>query len=202
MKRHHLAAWIGISVFITACAGAPGVRYYLLRDQAPAVAAPSQTEDWAVEILDVRLARHLDRAALAQRTGPNELRYLSGHEWAATLPHQLGRTLASHLGASLAQVPVAPPGQASNHNNVLRLLVDVDRFERDTSQHAVVAARWQIIHGRSGETLATEQAEWASPAPLPDALPSTTVAALSSLYARLGDRIAGQLARFAEVAAQ
>lgn len=182
-----------ILMALSACAGSPPIRHYLIHDAPLATPASETRSAHVVQVLDLRVARHLDRTALVQRVNPNELETLQGHEWAAPLDEQLLGVLIRRLREQVGPNQVTGPQQFATAAD-FRLLVEVERFERNEDGFAVIAAQWQIMNAGQGKIDKTHHAELRSARPLGDDQPLTAVAALSELYSQLCDRIAADLA--------
>ncbi len=158
--------------------------YVLVADPGPPAGDPLGKPTTLV-VARVTVPAYLDRAELVTRTEDNQISLQRNERWAEPLVEALPRILAADLAALLATSNVA----VSTHGGTaseLTLLVDVQRFERNTKGQVEIRALWSLqdpLHGvvKSGETNLSEPAApaegGAAPAGEPDG--EATAAALS-----------------------
>jgi uncharacterized lipoprotein YmbA len=174
-------------------------RFYVLtpmagEDGTSPAAAPAPV---VLGLGPIALPRYLDRAELINRVGANEVQPARFDRWAEPLHLQIARTLAedlTRLGA-VSRV-VHHPWYRSRDQDVV-LEVDVQRFERDAANHALLAARWRLRCPGDARALRTEEATLVDPAVALDA--AATAEALSRQLGELSRRMAATLQARARV---
>lgn len=196
--RHIPAALLAV-VLLAGCAGGGAATRFFIIDPVPA--QPLRDAPGAalvVEILDLQVPQYLERPRIASRTGDNELVFSQSNQWGDNLRKNLARTMALNLSQLLDTPDVSSPYARSSSRPDFRVLVHIDEFERAADGHARVSARWQVVDGRSGDTLVTERVRLASPGPV-GRDHAAIVQALRVLYGDLGRLVAESiLARAAD----
>lgn len=187
IRMRYLLAACGAAM-LAACASAP-VHYYTLvpaADNAPAesaAAAPFQ-----FELLPVGIPAQNDVPQLVVRQGGQAVSLLNGERWVAPL----GDEVRGALSVDLAQRTHAQDisgGVAANGKPVLRIKVDLRRFDSAPGSYALIEATWTIRELGSQAVLACSSRISESPGQGYDALVAAHQQALATL--------AGQIASLA-----
>lgn len=128
-------------LLLAGCASAP-VHYYTLLPPAatslPAVPAAALP----FELLTVGVPAQADQPQLVVRQGDQGVAILDGERWAAPLADEVHGALASDLARALPArdvTGVAAPGQP-----VLRVKVDLRRFDAAPGDYASIDAAWSL----------------------------------------------------------
>jgi hypothetical protein len=129
------------ALILGACASAP-THYYTLvapdyaRDVAPAV-------PFLIEVSPVGIPSQVDVPQLVVRQGDGRIAVLDSERWAAPLNDELRAALSADLVRTLGTQDVGglarPPGK-----QVLRVRVEVRRFESVPAQYALIDANWNL----------------------------------------------------------
>ena len=190
MKRGLLVVVLAAGCF---AAHPDPTRFYVLTPMSgeDGVAPASAPAPVVLGLGPISLPRYLDRSELMNRVGANEVQPARFDRWAEPLHLQIARTLAENLMAlgAVSRVVHHPWYRSRDQDVVLEL--DVQRFERDAANHALLAARWRLRCPGGGEALHMEDATLVDPAASLDA--AATAEALSRQLAELSRRIAADL---------
>jgi uncharacterized lipoprotein YmbA len=137
---------VSISLLLTACSSAP-VHYYTLF--APSAHATEPTVESAeaaaflIEVLPVGIPPQVDQMQLVVRQDASTINVLDNERWAAPLNEELRGALSIALAQRLATQEVTgllrPSGKP-----VLRIKVEVRRFESRPGQYALLDADWGL----------------------------------------------------------
>ncbi|MDP9141333.1 MAG: PqiC family protein [Pseudomonadota bacterium] len=140
------------AVLLAACASAPPTVFYTLL-AAPSKAAVSTAKpDFVIELMPVTVPSQVDVPQLVIRRGPGELALVESRQWAAPLHRELRTALSEQLSGTLGVADVYRLS-ASEGVPVLRIKVNVSRFEAWPAQQTVLNATWTVSQ------LPTETAE-------------------------------------------
>jgi uncharacterized lipoprotein YmbA len=168
-------------------------RFYVLTPMASeeGVAPAAASTPVVLGLGPITLPRYLDRSELVYRVGANEVRPAGFDRWAEPLHLQIARTLAEDLTVLgvVTRVVHHPWYRSRNQDIVLEL--DVQRFERDTANQAVIEARWRLRCPGAPGVLHGDDATLVDPAVTTDA--AATAEALSRQLAELSRRIAATI---------
>lgn len=167
-------------------------RFYVLAPMAgeDAVAPAAASRPVVLGLGPISLPRYLDRSELINRVGANEIQPARFDRWAEPLHQQIARTLAENLTVlGVVSRVVHYPWYRSRDQDVV-LELDVQRFERDGANHALLSARWRL-RCPGGEAFRAADATLVDAATSLDA--AATAEALSRQLAELSRRIAADL---------
>jgi uncharacterized lipoprotein YmbA len=131
-----LAVTLPLLAALLACGSAPPVRYYTLVRPLDANAPPQRSS--GVEVVNVTVPAAADYPQLVLRQGAERVELVETQQWIAPLPQEIRNALAARLAA------VSAPAGAG----VLKLSVDVSRFESVLGSYALLEAQWQLRAGR------------------------------------------------------
>jgi len=130
--RFALACFVSVGV---GCTSAP-VRYYTLTSPSGKTRPASETT-LAIDVRVVHLPPQLNRSGLMVRTGPTELTILENERWASPLNDEIKDALRLELRRRLGRMTGWRPDFAK-----LTLNVDVQQFEAQVGQYALLEASW------------------------------------------------------------
>jgi uncharacterized lipoprotein YmbA len=129
--RFALAWFVSVGV---GCTSAP-VRYYTLSPSSDKTQPASQT--LAIDVRVVHIPPQLNRSGLMVRTGTTEVTILENERWASPLNDEIKDALRLELRRRLGRMTGWRPGFAK-----LTLNVDVQQFEAQVGQYALLEASW------------------------------------------------------------
>jgi uncharacterized lipoprotein YmbA len=145
----------GVALALAACASAP-LHYYTL--VAPATTTPSgdmssgaATSSLPFELLSVSVPAQVDQPQLVVREGGQGVALLNGERWIAPLGDELRSALSVDLTHQLHSEDVS--ALPSNDKPLLRIKLDVRRFDSQPGSYALIDAIWsvRVIHGSHGQ---------------------------------------------------
>ena len=142
-RLRHLSARfaaLGAVLALGACASAP-THYYTL--VPPASAAPVQGGAGpAFELLPVSIPAQDDQPQLVVREGGQGVALLQGERWIAPLADEIRGALSADLAGALGRPDVS--GLARGDGPVVRIKVDVRRFDSQPGGYALLEAGWSL----------------------------------------------------------
>ena len=130
--RFALACFVSVGV---GCTSAP-VRYYTLTSPSDKT-RPAPETTLAIDVRVVHIPPQLHRSGLMVRTGPTELTILENERWASPLNDEIKDALRIELRRRLGRMTGWRPDFAK-----LTLNVDVQQFEAQVGQYALLEASW------------------------------------------------------------
>jgi uncharacterized lipoprotein YmbA len=140
------------TLLLAGCASAP-IHYYTLVAASPEASAPAP----AAPVLQFELSRvgvpaQVDLPQLVVREGGQRVAVLDGDRWIAPLGDEVRAALAMDLARDLAGQDVT--GLAAHGKGVLRITVDLRRFDSLPGAYAFLEAAWtvRIPNGSNGST--------------------------------------------------
>lgn len=149
LLRPMTVAVLGTAVLaLAACASAP-MHYYTL--VAPATASPSAPVAGATafELLPVSIPAQDDQPQLVIRQGAQGVELLQSERWIAPLADEIRAALSSDLTRELGGPDLT--GLPHGKQPVLRIKVDVRRFDSQPGGYALLEAAWSVRPlGREG----------------------------------------------------
>jgi uncharacterized lipoprotein YmbA len=140
-----------LALLLAACASAP-MHYYTLMPPAPASASPAQAPaGFRFALLPVGIPAQVDQPQLVVREGGQGVVVLDGQRWIAPLADEVRSALAADLARATGAQDVS--GLPADDEPVLRIKVDLRRFESVPGSHALIDAAWSV-HAPKGAVLA------------------------------------------------
>jgi hypothetical protein len=140
--RHVIAAWCAVA--LAACSSAP-VHYYTLIP-APAGGqgeSPAAPASFQFELMQVGIPAQDDVPQLVVRQGGQAVALLNGERWAAPLADEVRGALAVELARNTGAQDIS--GTAPTHGKpVLRIKVDLRRFDSSPGDYALIDATWTV----------------------------------------------------------
>jgi uncharacterized protein len=141
IRMRHLMAALATAM-LAACASAP-MHYYTLipaPDNQPE-AAPSA--GFQFELLPVGIPAQVDVPQLVVRQGGQSVALLNGERWIAPLADEVRGALSVDLSHRLNAQDIAS-GLPVDGKPVLRIKIDLRRFESSPGNYALIDATWSI----------------------------------------------------------
>lgn len=137
------AALGALAWLLAGCASAP-VRYYTLvpssNDTAPSMPLAPAAFDF--ELLPVSVPAQDDQPQLVIRQGGQGVAVLQGERWVAPLGDEIRAALSMHLAGYLRRADVS--GLPHQDRPVMRVKVDVRRFDSQPGAYALLDAAWSL----------------------------------------------------------
>lgn len=144
--RAHLGA-AALALALAACASAP-LHYYTL--VPPAAGTPARgAAPLRFELLPVGIPAQVDQPQLVVRQGGQDMAVLEGERWIAPLGDELRAALSAGLARELGGQDVS--GLPGGGDAVLRIKLDVRRFESWPGRYALVEAAWSVRPLKAGD---------------------------------------------------
>ena len=140
---------------LAACASAP-IHYYTLIAPATQASSASTRSGPAFELLPVGVPAQDDQPQLVVRQGSQGVALLQGERWIAPLADELRGALSVDLAQALGGTDMTglPHGDAP----VMRIKVDVRRFDSQPGGYALLDAAWSVRQVGGPEGNGTGQA--------------------------------------------
>ena len=162
IRMRYLLAACGAAM-LAACASAP-VHYYTLipaSDGAPSGSAASTTPaPFQFELLPVGIPAQNDVPQLVVRQGGQAVTLLNGERWVAPLGDEIRGALSVDLTQRTRAQDISG-GVAANGKPVLRIKVDLRRFDSSTGNYAQIDATWTVreLHSQAVITCSSHISE-------------------------------------------
>ena len=154
--------WIAAAgLLLAACASAP-LHYYTLvapaDESAGGLVAPAAEASVApspsFELLPVGVPAQVDQPQLVVREGGQGVALLGSERWIAPLGDEVRSALSADLARELRSADVS--GLPGNGKPLLRIKLDVRRFDSAPGSYALIEAAWSVrlLHGARPAALA------------------------------------------------
>ncbi|MGE5946483.1 MAG: membrane integrity-associated transporter subunit PqiC [Betaproteobacteria bacterium] len=151
--RHLGMAAAGL--LLAACASAPTHYYTLVAPAGEAAASPSPSSPSPpFELLPVGVPAQVDQPQLVVREGGQGVALLGSERWIAPLGDEVRSALSADLARELRSADVS--GLPGNDRPLLRIKLDLRRFDSAPGSYALVEAAWSVrlLHGAQPAMLA------------------------------------------------
>ena len=137
------AIYLGAAIALAACASAP-VHYYTLVAPDDPGRVPAGTDPAAIrfELLSFGVPADVDQPQLVVREGSERVALLDGERWIAPLSDEVHGALAADLARALPGQDVSTLGAGGKP--VLRIKLDLRRFESVPGAYALIEAAWSL----------------------------------------------------------
>jgi len=126
------------------CTSAP-VRYYTLTP-TPDKTLPASETTLAIDVRVVHTPPQLNRSELMVRTGPTEVTLLENERWASPVNDEIKDAVRLELQRRLGRMTGLRPDFAK-----LTLDIDVQHFEAELGQYALLEASWSATLSTTGQ---------------------------------------------------
>jgi uncharacterized lipoprotein YmbA len=142
-----------LALAMAACSSAPPMHYYTLVSPATAAAGTSAAP-LRFELLPVRVPAQVDQPQLVVRQGGQGVALLNGERWIAPLADEVRSALSADLMRALPGQNVS--GLPADGKPVLRISLDLRRFDSLPGDYALIDAAWslRLSQPANGATLA------------------------------------------------
>ncbi len=142
----------GVALALAACASAP-THYYTLVAPAtdmPPASGMASASALPFELLPVDVPAQVDQPQLVVREGGQGVALLNGERWIAPLGDELRSALSADLTHQLHSPDVS--ALPSSDKPLLRIKLDVRRFDSQPSSYALIDAIWsvRVMHAAHG----------------------------------------------------
>jgi uncharacterized lipoprotein YmbA len=136
-----------------ACGSAPPTHFYTLVPPAGEVVKPaaSTAAGFQFELLPVTVPSQVDQPPLVVRQGGQGVAVLQGERWIAPLGDELRSALSANLMHDFNAQDVT--GLPANGKAVLRIKLDVRRFDSVPGSYAFIEAAWSVRSLKGNESL-------------------------------------------------
>jgi uncharacterized lipoprotein YmbA len=143
----------GAALALAACASAP-LHYYTLVAPASDTPTSSMTPSLPFELLPVSVPAQVDQPQLVVREGGQGVALLGGERWIAPLSDEVRSALSADLARELNSQDVS--GMPGNDKPVLRIKLDLRRFDSQPGSYALIEGEWSVrlLRGNHAATLA------------------------------------------------
>ncbi len=139
-----------LAVALAACASAP-MHYYTLIAPAPTEASPvAAPASFRFALLPVGIPAQADQPQMVVREGGQGVAMLDGRRWIAPLADEVRGALSADLARDTGAQDVS--GLPAGDKPVLRIKVDLRRFDSVPGQYALIDAAWSV-HALKGDAL-------------------------------------------------
>jgi uncharacterized lipoprotein YmbA len=169
LARACLGAAIVVVALVAGCAGpSASETFFALNDGAVVIVSTSSTPVAGqptimqksslpgIVISAVTIPELIDRPQIVTRDSTNRVIVSEQNLWAESIKSGVGRTLATRLARAMSDagqpVQVAAYPQSSIADPVLRITIDIVRFDAEPNGEAVVDALWSIRRPSDGMT--------------------------------------------------
>jgi hypothetical protein len=149
---------LGGALALAACGGSAPVHYYTLVSPADEVATATRAAivppatPFQFELLPVGVPAQADQPQLVVRQGGQGVAVLNGERWIAPLADEVRGALSADLARQLHTQDIT--GLAASGRPVLRIKVDLRRFDSVPGSYAWIDAAWSVRALQSGVVLA------------------------------------------------
>ncbi|MGY3040504.1 putative lipoprotein YmbA [Rhodanobacter sp. TND4EL1] len=155
-RAARVSAMVVMGALLTACASAP-LHYYTLvapADVSASGMAATDARALPFEVLPVGIPAQVDQPQLVVREGAQGMAVLGSERWIAPLGDEVRSALSADLARELHSQDVS--GLPANDKPVLRIKLDVRRFESQPGGQALIEGAWSVrlLHGAAAATLA------------------------------------------------
>lgn len=142
-----------LALVLGACGSVPPVRYYTLVPPAGGEAggAPA-AQPFKFELLPVSVPAQVDQPQMVVRQGGQGVSILQGQRWIAPLGDEVRGALSADLSRDFRAQDVT--GLPTEGASVVRIKLDVRRFDSVPGSYAYVDAAWSVRPLKGGEPLA------------------------------------------------
>lgn len=156
MRARHLHARCilngALALLLGACASAPMHYYTLIAPVADNAVPPASGTPLQFELLPVGVPTQVDQPQLVVRQGGQGIAILDGERWIAPLGDEVRGALSADLARALHAQDVT--GLPDNGKPVLRIKLDLRRFDSEPGNYALIDAAWSLrLPGEAGRAV-------------------------------------------------
>jgi len=132
-----------LTVALAACSSAPTHFHTLVPPSAPLATAPAP---FVIDVQAVGVPPQVDQPALVLRHGATGIAVADGERWASPLGDEIRGALAADLAGRLATHDAHGLPRAKDAK-VIRVQLDVHRFDSEVGGNATLEAGWSVRTG-------------------------------------------------------
>ncbi|MET3652358.1 PqiC family protein [Dyella japonica] len=142
-----------LALVLGACGSAPPLRYYTLVPPAGGEATVAPTaQPFQFELLPVTVPAQVDQPQMVVREGGQGVDVLQGQRWIAPLGDEVRGALSADLTRDFRAQDVT--GLPSHGNAVVRIKLDIRRFDSVPGSYAYIDAAWSVRPLKGGDGVA------------------------------------------------
>jgi uncharacterized lipoprotein YmbA len=145
IRTLRLAGASALLVALAACSSAPTRFHTLIPPSAPLAGGSSA---FVIDVQSVAVPPQVDQPSLVLRQGASGIAVLDGERWASPLGDEIRGALSADLSSRLGTHDVHGLPR-SKDARVVRVQMDVRRFDSEVGGNATLEAGWSV---RSGDT--------------------------------------------------
>ena len=142
IRMRHLMAALGMAA-LAACSSAPMHYYTLIPASDNGTLAAASPAHFQFELMPVGVPAQNDVPQLVVRQGGQAVTLLNGERWAAPLADEVRGALSVDLSQRTGAQDISG-GVAVNGKPVLRIKVDLRRFDSSPGNYALIDATWTV----------------------------------------------------------
>jgi uncharacterized lipoprotein YmbA len=188
MAKGSGAVVLAALLLLAGCQSVPPPATYVLGSPAPETTGAERLAGRPViEVKPVLVPDYLDVTDMLVRRGSNQLVASQTGRWGERLSVGITRALAADLRNRLPSYLITTTSPVERPSR--EVLVDVENFEPRADGSVVLAARWRVIAGSSGEPEAGERVS------MVEKLSGPGDAAMAAAMTQAVDALAGHIAR-------
>jgi uncharacterized protein len=151
MRARHMLGG-ALALLLGACASAPMHYYTLIAPVADNAAHPASGTLLQFELLPVGVPTQDDQPQLVVRQGGQGIAILDSERWIAPLGDEVRGALSADLARALHAQDVT--GLPDNGKPVLRIKLDLRRFDSEPGNYALIDAAWSLrLPGEAGRAV-------------------------------------------------
>lgn len=180
-----------LAPILVACSSPSSPDHYYLLSALSQPSANASGQAPVIGVGPVTIPSHLDRSVIVTRSSANRLEVNTGHRWAEPLEENINRVLMDNLDRTGKASRLERFPWTSRDGVNLQVVVDIDRFERQSDGNAVLVARWKLIEFESGAII--HSARYSKISKPVDMTIENTVVAMSTLLLDMSSEIAGYI---------
>jgi uncharacterized protein len=150
LPRAVAVAAIAAVAVLAACGSAPQIHYHTLLAPASASAAPPPAVPLVLELLPITMPAQAELQQIIVRQGDEALLVLDDERWIAPLADEFRSALSAELTRRLGATEVTGLARPAGVP-LLRIKVDVRRFESEPGRQALIEAVWSVRSTAAGD---------------------------------------------------
>jgi uncharacterized lipoprotein YmbA len=179
---------VGVTLALAGCASVPLHYYTLVAPTAAAgggAAATAATPSLPFELLAVNVPAQVDQPQLVVREGGQGVALLGSERWIAPLGDEIRGALSADLARELHSQDLS--GVPGNDKPLLRIKLDVRRFDSQPGSYALIEGTWsvRVLRGATAAALACSSSIRETVGPGYDALVQGHQRAIGQLAAQI-----------------
>lgn len=138
---------------LSGCVSSAPLRYYTLGAPTPADLHSRNKPSCAIAVGTITIPEMVDRPQIVLQTEPNRVVVLEQHRWAEPLKSEISHAIVANLTRQLTDAWVIDARQQASRNIDYRISIDVQRFDSQLNEAAVIEALWVVRRASTGDEL-------------------------------------------------